>query len=182
MKLANILLLGLCVQLSLAKFGWGPCSNPSVVEDFDAPGYMGKWLEAARLGVGFETGECVQATYTPMSDGYFSVVNAEYLDTGKWNSVEGKAYCESSGDGHCHVKFPKSPWGQYNVLDTDYNNYSVVYSCANFYIFHISFSWVLEREVGSADLEKYLPYLKSLGFSDGDVHITSHKDCPSFNN
>ena len=32
-----------------------------------------------------------------------------------------------------------------DILDTDYENYSVLYSCTDFYLFKVEFAWLLTR-------------------------------------
>ena len=36
-------------------------------------------------------------------------------------------------EGAGHVKFWFYPEGNYNVLDTDYDNYTIIYGCDNFF-------------------------------------------------
>jgi hypothetical protein len=41
--------------------------------------------------------------------------------------------------------FPYAPAGDYEVLDTDYFTYAIVYSCSNFYLAKSEYIWVLTR-------------------------------------
>lgn len=99
-------------------------------------------------GTQFQAGECSKAEYRKIDDLYISVKNSEILADGKINSVEGFAYCDKDEPAACHVRFSSfQPWGSYNVLSTDYTTYTVVYSCANFYLFHFEYAWVLTRSL-----------------------------------
>lgn len=52
--------------------------------------------------------------------------------------------CSSSFD--CH--YSSDPVGAYWILDTDYTNYSIVYSCEDFLFgaIKLEFAWILSRE------------------------------------
>lgn len=44
------------------------------------------------------------------------------------------------------IPFPGVPDAPYWVLSTDYQSYSLVYSCADYFgLFHIDFAWILAR-------------------------------------
>ena len=52
--------------------------------------------------------------------------------------------------------FELSPWSDYSILETDYDNYSVVYACDTFYGGALKFDWlwVITRApfaIGSVD-------------------------------
>ena len=53
------------------------------------------------------------------------------------------ARCED--DGSCYVKFWWYPEGSYQVLDTDYDTYAVVYGCDNWFFFYTHQAWLLSR-------------------------------------
>jgi len=58
--------------------------------------------------------------------------------------VKGSAECK--GDGKCKVGFFLFRTGDYQVLDTDYTNFSVVYSCKTwFFFFRNENMWALTR-------------------------------------
>lgn len=41
---------------------------------------------------------------------------------------------------------PVTPYGPYWVLETNYTDYSIVYSCTNvLHLFHFDFAWILAR-------------------------------------
>lgn len=76
------------------------CSSPTpppgvtVVNQFDAQRFMGKWYEIARFDHRFEEGlQRVTATYSKMDDGGIQVINRGYNpDRGMWQQTIGKAY------------------------------------------------------------------------------------------
>ena len=59
-----------------------------------------------------------------------------------------RARFDANGNGHVkNIQFQIFPEGNYQVLDTDYTGYSVVYGCDNhlFGLFHNESAWVLQR-------------------------------------
>ena len=74
-----------------------------------------------------------------MSDGRIKVFNYAYYwpwsFTACWISIEGTAFCDSS-QGKCNVEFFKEASSDgarnYQVIDTDYDNYSLVYYCGDY--------------------------------------------------
>uniref|UniRef100_A0A8C2XF44 Apolipoprotein D n=1 Tax=Cyclopterus lumpus TaxID=8103 RepID=A0A8C2XF44_CYCLU len=126
------------------SFHPGRCPQPSVQEDFDVTKYMGTWYEIEKLPAVFERGKCNQATYSLRPDGTVKVLNAELLSNGKRNTIQGVAKVkDSSKPAILGVSFFKD--GPYWVLSTDYRSYSLVYSCTDYFLFHVDFAWILAR-------------------------------------
>ncbi|XP_074478292.1 apolipoprotein D-like isoform X2 [Sebastes fasciatus] len=129
------------------SFHSGKCPQPSVQEDFDITKYMGTWYEIEKLPALFGSGKCNQATYSLLADGTVKVHNAELLSNGKINSIEGVARVKNSSQpAILGVSFFKDvPNGPYWVLNTDYQTYSLVYSCSEYGFFHVDSAWILAR-------------------------------------
>ena len=109
------------------------CSSPTpppgttVVNNFEAKRYLGKWYEIARLDHKFESGlEQVTATYSTMDDGVIRVINRGFNpDRQMWQQSVGKAYF--TGDPNraaLKVSFFGPFYGGYNVIaiDKDYRH------------------------------------------------------------
>ena len=175
MKLSVVVLLSFLISAQ-ASAGWnlGWCPKPALQPNFDVTRYMGTWYEAARVkNIRFESGDCVSAHYSLNPDNTVKVVN-----TGD-STIEGLAYCEASKSGQCYVRFSTNqPWGDYEVFATDYENYSIVYSCSNLYVAHYSIAWVLARDP-AFDPSVAVQSLTALGFSQSDFYFTKQTDCPS---
>ena len=91
----------------------------------------------------FEYGDCSQAKYSLRKDGFVVVQNSQYYK-GKIDDIKGSAKCNGP---HCKVGFFLFLDGDYRVLDTDYENYSVVYSCSQSFIFiKTEYIWILTRD------------------------------------
>ena len=122
------------------------------ITEFDAGRYLGNWYETAHVKEFdvFQPGDsvCIQAKYTDLGNNQIQVVNSyqtgsvtdqgDLTQSTEWGisrrkSITGKGLCDSSDDlGACKVeffnsKFPAVP--NYNIVDTDYDSYSIVYNC-----------------------------------------------------
>jgi len=114
------------LETANSKLSFGFCPKPALQENFDVNKYTGVWHEYVRdRSLPFEYGDCVQAKYTLRRDGLVTVHNSQYYQ-GKIDDIKGAAICEGP---HCRVGFFLFLNGDYRVLNTDYENYSVVYSC-----------------------------------------------------
>ncbi|XP_046992006.1 apolipoprotein D-like [Schistocerca americana] len=148
-----VTVLALIATPSLAQIGsTGPCPNVTLVSNFDAAAYLGKWYEQYRFFAIFEgDGECVTATYTDNGDGTVGVENAMIdPETGDPEIINGQASVDgNTTEGRLVVIFPQtgSFEAPYWILDTDYGNYSVVWSCIDIGgAANMQFSWLLTRE------------------------------------
>ncbi|XP_042900923.1 apolipoprotein D [Parasteatoda tepidariorum] len=132
------------------KISGGGCPDVPVKQNFDVNKYVGVWYEIEKYPMPFESGlKCITANYTAKDD-YVVVVNAGISErTGKVQSIEGKATIpDKNVPSKLKVKFNYMPFkSNYWVLDTDYDEYSVVYSCFSvLHLFKTEFVWILSRE------------------------------------
>lgn len=158
----SIVLLALLAVLTHTEaitIGGGPCQqNKEVVQNFDVNRYMGLWYEVNRYWQIFElNGKCVTAEYAfNATTGRVSVKNSMVdATTLQAKSIEGFAeLSEPTADplvGKLAVTFKIPVVGDrkapYWVVDTDYVNYSVVYSCTSILLgaLHVESAWVLSR-------------------------------------
>lgn len=75
--------------------------------------------------------KCVNATYTANADGSVGVWNQAVDRSGQYTSIRGTAQVKNADDpAALEVTFDNpGQRGDYNVLATNYNEYSLVYSC-----------------------------------------------------
>ena len=143
-----------------ASFLGKSCPIVKVEQNFDLERYWGQWYEiAVDKEVSFEKGsECVNAMYSDDEDGNTRVVNNGYYDKYGWYGVDGAGYQinPERGEGSLFVDFSgKVPdsgsKANYNILSTDYENYSVVYSCSDYFIYRKEELWILGRDYTLGD-------------------------------
>ncbi|KAM9713197.1 apolipoprotein D-like [Menidia menidia] len=146
--MAAVQLLLLLLPLASAQtFGWGPCPDPQVQDNFSLEQYLGRWFEIEKLPASFATGSCIQANYSLRKDGTIRVLNSQVFD-GVRESVEGTAVVKDQRvPAKLGVSFSYfTPYSPYWVLSTDYSNYTIVYSCTDVLrVFHVEFAWILSR-------------------------------------
>ncbi|XP_059055032.1 apolipoprotein D-like [Achroia grisella] len=130
----------------------GNCPDISAMVDFDPTRYTGKWYEAEKYFFLFEFGgKCVTANFETKDDGIMTVTNKQLSSfTGIQSEIDGEAtQISRSDEGKLSVRFPSLPVNvaaPYWVVDTDYDNYSIIWSCNDFGLFHTRNSWILTRE------------------------------------
>ncbi|XP_036453071.1 apolipoprotein Da, duplicate 2 [Colossoma macropomum] len=149
MKALQVFSLALLSVLAVSgrMFHSGRCPTPPVQQNFDPTQYVGRWYEIQKLPNAFQKGECAQATYT-LQDGVVLVLNQELLADGTVSSIEGTAKPKDPSEpAKLEVSFFEGvPPGNYWVLSTDYENYSLVFGCSDYLgLFHVEFAWILSR-------------------------------------
>ena len=143
-----------CSISVFARFFDGECQNPSLQPDFTLDNYLGLWyMYYADPQTPFqENGNCGTAHYSPLDDTYINVFNAQIINGAKV-AAAGRAYCEGS---QCYVSFFADFFGDYRVVSTDFETYSIVYSCSRGGDNHRELLWILSRYrvLPIEDLEK----------------------------
>ncbi|XP_053186138.1 apolipoprotein D-like [Scomber japonicus] len=157
----------------------GRCPKPAVQENFDAARYLGTWYDIQRLPHTFQRGECSTATYSLLSPGVVGVLNKELLADGTTNSISGSARAKDPSEPAKLLVsfFENSPPAPYWVLSTDYDSYSLVYSCTDLGVLHVEFAWIMSREptLPEETLEELTSTLSSIGVRV-DKLITTNQD------
>ena len=137
---------------------------------FDPNSYTGRWFEIARnTDFPFESGDCGTADYVIRSDGLVGVTNTQYLfDTAELDPIPAYAPINQWYNGYLHVYFYAEFPGEYQIIDTDYTSYAIVYSCqttlANS-IFVSEYVWLLSRTAhveGTTDYDNYMAQMEAI--------------------
>lgn len=149
------------VTLLGAADGQGGCPTLTLKAGFNATQYLGIWYEQSRLPAPYQNDiKCSRAEYTvdPATPAVVKVNNTgTNITTGTYVDAVGTAITPDAKEpAKLLVSFPQSPFpAPYWVVDTDYINYSVVYTCAvsNATGNNVTreFGWILSRSVTIVD-------------------------------
>jgi len=138
------------------------CPEYGRMPDFEKDRYLGLWYEGFRDSrIRFEKGDCVTADYSEPGDKpeYIRVNNSEQRLCPKdkvtrlpRNRAVGNARANpnaAEGEAGLQVYFSRFQpvWGNYDILQTDYDNFSVIYSCQAYFsgLIRSEFAWILMR-------------------------------------
>ncbi|XP_076358677.1 apolipoprotein D-like [Tachypleus tridentatus] len=171
-----------CVYCQTVKVG--PCPGLEVKENFNVTKYLGKWYEIQRSFAIFEMGlKCVTTEYTLDEDGNLNIFNRGVrIFSNKEENITGIA---ESSDETEEAKFQAQIGGtpiksNFWILDTDYNQYSVVMSCKGVSknIFHFEILWILSRKptLDGTVLTQIKNYLENRGVYVAGLQNTQ-QDC-----
>lgn len=145
------------------------------VQDFSLQSYTGTWYEIARLDHSFEEGlERVTAEYTSRPDGGVDVLNRGFnVDTGEWESAEGKAYfVEDKSTAHLKVSFFGPFYNSYIVFELGDNyEYAFVTGPDKEYL------WLLARkpEVSPELYQRFTQQAGKLGYDTSALIRVDHE-------
>ncbi|KAI5755179.1 hypothetical protein M8J77_014736 [Diaphorina citri] len=180
-----ILLLGVAALTQAQVPGFGGCPDFVAMPDFDMSRFLGTWYETERYVNIFEAGSrCVKTNYTKAVDGRF-LVASEIMNrfTGVKRVLEGEIKLIVKGTkSELNVRYPNLPIPydtQYTVLDTNYDEYAVVWSCSSLGIVNTQNAWILTREKlpsGTA-LQKAYGVLDKYKLSRYFFSKTDQNDC-----
>ncbi|KAF2072664.1 hypothetical protein CYY_006024 [Polysphondylium violaceum] len=164
-KLSALVMFGLI--LSVVKSSYTP-SGVTVVQDFQGERYLGQWYEIARFNHIFERGmDHVTATYSTRPDGGLDVLNRGFkVEKNQYEQKQGVAYyVGSNSTATLKVAFFASIYSGYNVIDTDYETYSLVCGPTRDYL------WILARtpSLDKAIVEKLEALAQSFKFNTNNL-------------
>ncbi|XP_033757335.1 apolipoprotein D-like [Pecten maximus] len=160
------------------------CPTIPVVADFDTERYTGTWYETERFDNPLEWyTRCVSDTYISRGDGSYTVL---YNRIGTWTgtnrTTEGALDLVDGHPGHFRASFAGwLPSGNYYIIDTDYSDYSIVYSCSDMYgITNIELAWIMSRDrssLSSKQRSKLYRRLTTLGIDTSQFIVSDQNGC-----
>ncbi|CAF0704577.1 unnamed protein product [Brachionus calyciflorus] len=172
MKSLLIALLVVALSHQVTSQSLGICVKTPIIKDFNSTRYLGKWYEIERFNYLFEPPnlDCVVATYGYLNETAVTVNNIAFnLKTNKTTGRNGYAYIPNlAAPNKLSVVLPIELYnvtffqneGPYEVLETDYETYALVYSCTQvvYDLVKLEVVWILSRKP-TMD-EKEIDYLK----------------------
>ena len=169
--------------ISSVAADWGKCQRVSTQQDFDLTKYLGVWYEIARFDYIFEKdGVCVQANYTlnPADHSKVIVTNSEYRN-GSFEQAVGEAYIPNQKEpAKILVSFGSPFFAPYWVVETDYENYAMVFSCTSLLnVYHYEVAWILSRsrQLDSSIVNKLMNKWKSFDVDVSRFSFTRQTNC-----
>ncbi|KAL0851484.1 hypothetical protein ABMA28_007280 [Loxostege sticticalis] len=146
----SVLCLLATASAQIPSLGWCPDFQP--MQNFNMNRFLGPWYEVERYFTVSELGtRCVTTNYISTPEGRILVTNeiTNYL-TGLKRLMEGHIQMVGrEGEGRFMVKYSSLPLPydyEYSILDTDYDNYAVMWSCSGLGPVHTQSAWLLTRE------------------------------------
>ncbi|VDI60208.1 apolipoprotein D and lipocalin family protein [Mytilus galloprovincialis] len=179
-----IVLVAAVVSVAKAQvFGALGCPTVKPQASFDLQKYLGDWYEIYKFKANFENGQkCAHANYLLKDDGHIRVNNSGKTADGKMVQALGDLYMpDSTKPSSLKVKFASAaPYGNYVVIDTDYTNYTLIYSCTSILgISHFEFAWILgrQRTMDQALVDRLFAELKSYNVNVGHFMKEDQTGC-----
>jgi lipocalin len=134
-----------------ARTSNGACSAPALQADFDAIKYQGTWFQAAKdVYSPDENGNCAQTRFIVNSDGTLNLRNSQFDNATQ--TISNATLQNTCVGARCSLGLSFLPWwaarGDYRVMDTDYLNYALIYSCKNAFLRNTKrdLAWIVTRE------------------------------------
>lgn len=137
MKLLQIVFICIWViiKLSSSKKLESLCPVKEVIQNFDSEKYLGKWYVINRYDDSQtkRRPQCVVSEYLRDSEGQIKTILTFIDDSNVKQSSESLVILNPSGSGQ--LSNLGKPDGKivpnYNILETDYKNYAIVWKCRN---------------------------------------------------
>jgi apolipoprotein D and lipocalin family protein len=126
---------------------------PTLVHEnnkFDIKPYEGVWYEQIRNSDFFiEKGECAIDDLKILNENEYQVLNTEISkDNGELitRHASMKLYSKEKPFNYGIKFFDMQPRADYQIFDTDYKNFAIVYSCTNLLFSKYELIWIMSRE------------------------------------
>lgn len=188
------LILACCKDISGQSLGFGKCPSYPAMKKLDLRKFEGKWYEVERSFYMMEMfASCTSLNFTATPSGTLKVI-VKHINrlSGNPSVSLGTALPVTSGGAELNYRgdtrlpsavarmMPGS--GVYRVLDTDYDNYAILWSCSNLGIMHADLIWVLgrDRELPVQARASVYNRLSELKLDSDRLVLTRQKSCPVF--
>ncbi|BES96055.1 Lipocalin / cytosolic fatty-acid Hypothetical protein protein family [Nesidiocoris tenuis] len=170
---------------------FGRCPNVTAKADFDIDKFVGQWNEIERSFYLFESSlSCTQLNFTLYENDTMRTevtYRVPWRGTSSVSSYRVKDVSMTPGELNMVLDGPlpsviarMAPGsGKYIVLDTDYTDYALIYSCTDLRLVHADFIWVLGRGKDISVDARTIVYstLDKSKVNRDRLLLTNNKDC-----
>jgi len=191
-----ILLLATCWMANAQVETDGSCPSFTVKKNFDRTKYTGRWYEHSKNPTVFEQGgSCNVANYEDLTANgkvVIGVLNQRVDGNNGWKYAKGNATLgepdNADKPGKLIVNFYDPPSKRvsevtnYNVLDTDYTTYTIVYACSpRGQGKKAEFLWILTRQrtPPTTLINTAQQKITNMGISISNMATVKQADCPT---
>ncbi|XP_022123845.2 uncharacterized protein LOC110999209 [Pieris rapae] len=157
----------------------GQCENIALQNNFELDKFTGKWHGVRGKSI-LQNGDCSYINITPTSYGnYQYTVEVSFVEANIRKEIRGTAVAEGSSASFNFTLEGKST--DFNVINTDYDNYALVYSCENVgdqqrnvYIWELARETTFSDEIVTSFVEQTIA--SNFGVTPMDLDITTHSE------
>jgi len=173
----------------------GRCPNKETMRQFNPKEFEGQWYEVEKTFYMMEmTSSCTSFNFTLNPDGTsFKVhIGIKNRITGNPNIFSGTATLISKNKSvlnyQAESRLPNllsrmlPTTGLYYIMYSDYRNYTVLWSCTSYGLFHTDIVWVLgrERDLTATSRGELYNLLYELNINIDRLTLTKHERCEDF--
>jgi hypothetical protein len=168
-----------------SELNWWSCPPVDEMEDFDPKKFSGLWYEQYRdAGHAFWSNQrCVQDHYTVTSRG-LKLDRSFQTKWFGWNFNQRNMKItspRSSFDGFANIRKGLFKHNQHYVVDTDYDNYAIVYGCEPVFFFfaHYRYATLLSRDkfLDFPYVRKAKNFLNDIDYNYGTLWTQNGEEC-----
>ncbi|ROT83844.1 crustacyanin subunit A [Penaeus vannamei] len=126
----------------------GKCAKVANQDKFDLRKYSGRWYQTQIIDNAYQPfTRCIHSNYDYSDSDYgFKVTTAGFSPSNEYLRMQGKIYpTKDFPAAHMLIDFPTVFAAPYEVIETDYDSYSCVYSCIEMSGYKAEFGFVFSR-------------------------------------
>lgn len=144
----GIILLNFIILSTGQKLGFGPCPLPQAKDTLDLSRLVGRWVEAEHYptGVNDVVGKCSSIKFVNYQNNAFFVYSQEIFKPTN-HEIKKSGYAVPIYVGKYDIIYENGMRVPYWILETDYTNYVVTYTCKDYFnIFNWQQIWIYTRD------------------------------------